>query len=398
MPYKILVVEDEPDWESVIRQKFKKQINLKKWEFIFASNGREALEKVKKIPGISIVLLDIHMPVMDGLTFLNHLDETDKLTIKVIVVTAFGKTDNIRKAMNGGAFDFLIKPIDFKDLEITIEKALNQVEIIKAALKAQKELNDFNEELKIAGRIQESMLPGKFPPFPQHREFDIFADMKPAQKIGGDFYDFFFVDEDRLAIALGDVTGKGITAALHMVKACTLLKTTALRFVNPGECLLKLHKLLISRREEDPDCSVTLFYGVLNIRTGMLQYACAGQPAPFIVRADGKTDQLPQVGGITLGYYLEGIDMDYEVGKVHLKKGDTIICCTDGVTDAENPEGQQFIEEEHQMLKYLEGANNLSLDDINGNFMMKIREFVSGARQTDDITIMTLRFNLQREM
>ncbi|UCH97569.1 MAG: SpoIIE family protein phosphatase [Candidatus Aminicenantes bacterium] len=394
MPYKILVVEDEPDWESVIRQKFKKQISLKEWEFIFAGNGRQALEKVKEIPGITVVLLDINMPEMDGLTFLNQLDEVDKLTIKVIMVTAYGNMENIRKAMNEGAFDFLIKPIEFKDLEITINKALNQVKIIKAALKSQNELNELNKELEIASRIQESMLPGKASRFPPHKEFDIFAQMIPAKKIGGDFYDFFLVDEDRLAIAVGDVKGKGISAALYMVKACTLLKTTALRFINPGECLLKLHKLLISEKKEDSDCSVTLFYGVLNIKTGMMQYACAGLPAPFIVYADGKVEQLPQVGGITPGYYLEGINIDYEVEKIHLQKGDTIICCTDGVTDAENPGGKQFAGEKQRLLNSLQGANNISLEKITTGLISKIREFVSGAPQTDDITILALRCNL----
>jgi sigma-B regulation protein RsbU (phosphoserine phosphatase) len=391
MPHKILVVDDEPDWETVILQKFRKQIQQEKWEFVFARNGREALEKLKEIPGIVIIVLDIRMPEMDGLTFLNRLQETDNPIIKTIVVTGYGEMDNIRNAMNAGAFDFLTKPINFEDLEITINKALKQVEILKEALKSRDELAVLNRELEIAAKIQESMLPRIFPPYPQQSEFDIFARMSPAKKIGGDFYDFFFVDENRVVIAIGDVSGKGIPAALYMVRTCIHLKSIALQKINPGECLLKLNKLLISEKQEDENLSVTLFYGVLNIATGVMQYAYAGHPTPFIIQGDGKIATLPQESptAFPLGFFDHG---EYEAEKIQFHNGDTLIGYTDGLTDAENPAGIQFIQEETQLKKLLEGTHKMPPQEITGHLLTRIDEFIAEAPPTDDITILALRY------
>lgn len=137
---KILVVDDEADLELLIKQKFRKQIRTNQYEFVFASNGALALEKLETEPDIDLVLSDINMPVMDGLTLLLNLQEKHNL-LKAIVVSAYGDMENIRKAMNRGAFDFIIKPIDFKDLEITIEKTLSQVDAIKKTLQAIQENN-----------------------------------------------------------------------------------------------------------------------------------------------------------------------------------------------------------------------------------------------------------------
>src|SRR5436853_7935487 len=126
MPVKILVTDDEPDLEVLIRQRFRRQIRDKQYEFTFACNGREALEALAADSEIRGVLADINMPVMDGLTLLSEIDRLSR-TIKVVIVSAYGDMGNIRTAMNRGAFDFLTKPIDFEDLEATIAKTLRQV-------------------------------------------------------------------------------------------------------------------------------------------------------------------------------------------------------------------------------------------------------------------------------
>lgn len=138
--HRILVVDDEPDLETLIKQKFRKQIRANQYEFLFAFNGAHALEILQESSDVDLVLSDINMPVMDGLTLLLRLKEEHNL-LKTVVVSAYGDIENIRTAMNRGAFDFLIKPIDFKDLEITIEKTLNQVKAIKKTLLAVKENN-----------------------------------------------------------------------------------------------------------------------------------------------------------------------------------------------------------------------------------------------------------------
>ena len=137
---KILVVDDESDLEILIKQKFRKQIREGSYEFIFAENGSEAMEKIKQQPGIDLVLSDINMPVMDGLTLLLKINEFSPLLTSVIV-SAYGDMDNIRVAMNRGAFDFLTKPINFEDLELTLQKTIEHVHRLQKTLKAIKENN-----------------------------------------------------------------------------------------------------------------------------------------------------------------------------------------------------------------------------------------------------------------
>lgn len=137
---KILVVDDEPDLEVLVKQKFRKKIRENIYEFVFAQNGQEALEKVKEHPDLDLVLSDINMPVMDGLTLLTHLPEANP-TLKAVVVSAYGDMQNIRMAMNKGAFDFVCKPVDFEDLDLTIEKTIVYVQQLQETLKAIKENN-----------------------------------------------------------------------------------------------------------------------------------------------------------------------------------------------------------------------------------------------------------------
>lgn len=137
---KILVADDEPDLETLIKQRFRKQIRENKYEFHFALNGKQALELLGESNDIDVVLSDINMPEMDGLTLLMNLTEKNPL-IKTVIVSAYGDMDNIRSAMNKGAFDFVCKPVNFEDLEVTIEKTLKQVQQIKNTLQAIKENN-----------------------------------------------------------------------------------------------------------------------------------------------------------------------------------------------------------------------------------------------------------------
>jgi adenylate cyclase len=135
---KILVADDESDLEILIKQKFRQKIREQQYEFIFAANGADALAKIQLHPDIEIVLSDINMPEMDGLTLLSRLNETNPL-IKSVIVSAYGDMDNIRTAMNRGAFDFITKPINFEDLSLTMEKTIKQVHQIRDTLKAIKE-------------------------------------------------------------------------------------------------------------------------------------------------------------------------------------------------------------------------------------------------------------------
>ena len=137
---KILVVDDEADLEVLVKQKFRRKIRENEYEFIFAQNGEEALQKIKEHPDLDIILSDINMPVMDGLTLLTHLPDANP-TVKAVVVSAYGDMQNIRTAMNRGAFDFIMKPVDFDDLDVTMQKTISYVRQLQDTLKAIKENN-----------------------------------------------------------------------------------------------------------------------------------------------------------------------------------------------------------------------------------------------------------------
>ena len=175
MAIKILSVDDEQDLEALLTQYFRRKIRKGEYEFSFAHNGLEALRMMLDHPDFDIILSDINMPEMDGLTLLTKINEMRNPALKCIIVSAYGDMENIRTAMNHGAFDFATKPIDMEDLERTIEKAVEQISFIKEAQKEHHQLEEIQYDLNVAREIQQSILPKQFPPFPQYKQFDLYA-------------------------------------------------------------------------------------------------------------------------------------------------------------------------------------------------------------------------------
>jgi sigma-B regulation protein RsbU (phosphoserine phosphatase) len=385
MSHKILVVDDEADLEVLIRQKFRKQIRDNEYDFTFAQNGVEALSRIADQPDIGLVLSDINMPEMDGLTLLHRINELKNPALKAVVVSAYGDMDNIRIAMNRGAFDFLTKPIDFNDLETTIAKTLEQLAVLRQATKDREQLLSVRNDLNTAARIQQSILPQTFPPFPDRAEFDIYARMTPAKEVGGDFYDFFFIDHDRLAFVIGDVSGKGVPAAIFMAVSRTLLKAIATQVVNPGESLRRINSMLIP--ESSGRMFVTIFYGVLNTRTGEVQFSFGGHNPPYIKRKEGRVERLNHESGFLLGML---DDMEYDVHKIVLHPGDTILLYTDGVTEAMNDREELF--EESRLESSLQRLNGAPLEEMLEGINADLMKFAAGAPQADDITMLALQY------
>lgn len=382
---KILVVDDEPDLQMLMLQKFRNKVKSKEYEFLFAEDGMEALDVVRDNPELSLVLCDINMPRMDGLTLLVELLNLQREDLKTVMVSAYGDFENIRTAMNRGAYDFVTKPIDFKDMEITIEKCLAEVNRVLKAKEMEDQLKSLNFDLDMAARIQTRILHQEFPVFPDDTRFDIFADMIPAKHVGGDFYDFFKFDEDHLAFFIGDVAGKGMPAAIYMAVCRTMLKAIGSEVKDPAECISKVNNMLIP--ESDISTFVTVFYGVLNVRTGELSYCNGGHNLPYILPADGKVKELKDVGGLLLGKFENA---PYEMNTVKLKPGDTVVTFTDGVTEAENEEESYFDEE--RVTAYLEKHPVKSLNSLVKGLFLEVMKFVGSAPQSDDITVLSVRF------
>ena len=294
-PYKILVVDDEPDLEPLMLQRMRRSIRAGLYEFVFAHNGVEALQKLNEDEDIDMVLSDINMPQMDGLTLLEQIPYVDP-NIRSVIVSAYGDMKNIRTAMNRGAFGFVTKPLDFEDLRVTIDRTLRHLVEWREALSSRDKLVALQNELEVASKMQQSILPTQFPGGPGYQ---VFGSMEPARNVGGDFFDVVPLENGRVGLAIADVSDKGVPAALFMMSSRTLLKGAAIGVGEPGEVLRETNDLL----HEDNKASmfVTLLYTVYDPATGELTYANGGHNPPIVVHADGTSTLFPLTGGIALG-------------------------------------------------------------------------------------------------
>ena len=384
MPFKVLIVDDEPDLEVLIRQRFRRKIKEGEFEFVFAHNGDEALTKLKEDPDLDVVMSDINMPVMDGLTLLSRLTDINRV-LKAVIVSAYGDLPNIRTAMNRGAYDFLVKPIDFQDFEVTLNKTIRELQTIKEGFKARERLTAIQNELSVASRIQQSILPREFPPFPSRNDFEIYAEMMPAREVGGDFYDFFLIDRERLGIVIGDVSGKGVPAAILMAVSRTLLKATALQGISAGECLHYVNVVLT--KQSDPAMFVTIFYGILHTNTGELEYSIGGHNPPYLFSPSGSITALKEPSGVIVGAFEHTA---YQTGRIKLNPGDGIFLYTDGVTEAQDVDANEF--SEARLEDFLQRSVNTPVAEIVRDVIGEIRTFSAGAPQADDITTLALRY------
>ena len=382
---KILVVDDEPDLEQLVRQKFRRQIRDKEFEFSFAQNGLEALKCLQKGADIDLVLTDINMPEMDGLTLLTKMKELQNPLLRSVIVSAYGDMENIRTAMNRGAYDFVIKPIDLSDLEITIYKSLDDLFKLKEAIQSRDQLIVLHHELDIARTIQKSLLPKKFPAFPDHKEFDIYAEMFPAKEVGGDFYDFFIIDHDHLGFAIGDVSGKGVPAALFMAVCKTILKTTALKGLSPEECLQQVNRIL--QLESVASMFVTIFYGILNLSSGEMVYCNGGHLPPYKIGNDGTAIALETTGNLALGVMANAI---YTTKTLHLHRGDGLFLYTDGITEAMSVNRLEYGEK--RLRDSLQNPVK-SAKDLIQTVISAVKAFSSGLAQSDDLTALALYYS-----
>lgn len=386
MAVKILSVDDELDLEVLLTQYFRRQIRKGEYEFAFAHNGLEALQKLLETPDFDIILSDINMPEMDGLTLLAKVNELKNPAMKCIMVSAYGDMDNIRSAMNKGAFDFATKPIDLDDLSRTIEKAIEQVRYIRESQQEHNQLESIKNDLAIAGEIQQTILPRSFPPFPELTEVvDIYASMTPAKDVGGDFYDFFQIDDERIGLVIADVSGKGVPASLFMAVSRTLLRATALRGVSSAECLTYANKLLC--KESLDSMFVTVFYGIYHYKTGMMDYTNAGHNPPYLLRGGRTVECLPVASNFVVGVF---DDIEFESNTLTFGIGDTLLLYTDGVTEAFNDKREQFSESNLQdILASMHESS--SAKEVVTSVLQSVKTFSGGYPQSDDITLLSLQ-------
>ena len=380
-PAKILVVDDETDLEPLMLQRMRRTIRDGRYEFVFAHNGVEALQKLELDDSIDMVLSDINMPQMDGLTLLDQIAARDP-NLRSVIISAYGDMQNIRTAMNRGAFDFVTKPLDFEDLQITIDRTLQHIAKWRDALASRDKLVVLQNELGVASQMQQSILPSHFP---QGLGYRVFGHMTPARNVGGDFFDVIRLENDCLGLGIADVSDKGVSAALFMMSCRTLLKGAAIGAPGgPGEVLREVNNIL----SEDNETSmfVTLFYATYDPHSRVLTYANGGHNPPLLVHADGASELLPLTGGVALALVP---DLLYQQDSVTLAPDDTVIFYTDGVTEAINAEGDQF--EVARMQEIFAAAPPKDPESVVLDLLDAVNAFAGDMPQFDDITCLALR-------
>ena len=270
----------------------------------------------------------------------------------------------------------------FKDMTVRMEKYIHDLTEVTA------EKERIGAELNVATQIQADMLPRIFPPFPEKKEFDLYATMNPAKEVGGDFYDFFLIDDDRLGIVMADVSGKGVPAALFMVIAKTMIKNRALMgdFSGPGEILADVNEQLCEGN--DAELFVTVWLGIVTISTGKIVFASAGHEYPAFYRKDEGFRLEKDKHGMPLAT-MEGLK--FRENETELKPGEILYLYTDGVTEATNKDNELFGED--RMIDSLQKYHGEDTEELLKDVRKDIDEFVGDAPQFDDITMLAIRYN-----
>lgn len=295
------------------------------------------------------------------------------------------------KIIGQGNFDIKLPIPEYND-EIgklsmafnSMQKALAEyVENLKETTAANEKMNS---ELTIAKDIQRSIIPKLYPAFPRCDEFEIYGALESAKAVGGDLYDFFFIDDDNLCFAIGDVSGKGIPASLFMAVTQTLARAKSETCRSVSEIVSSTNKDLC--RDNDMSMFVTYFMGILNVRTGEVTYCNAGHNRPYIINKEKNTiSQLPRIHGLPMGTF----EKPYTSEKTMLLPGDTIVLYTDGITEAFNSVNEPFGDE--RLRKLIDTNSNLTATELTNLILKEVKDFVNGAEQSDDITILILTFN-----
>ena len=322
---------------------------------------------------------------MDGLTLLTKLKELKNPGLRTVIVSAYGDMENIRTAMNRGAFDFITKPVNFDDLEITIDKTLEEIKLTRRSNEEHDQLLYIQHDLNVAREIQQAILPKVFPPFPLLKSIDIYGSMVAAREVGGDFFDFFLIEPHRLGFVIGDVSGKGISAAIFMAVSRTLIRAAGLKGSTASECLHYVNNLLFG--ESVSSMFVTVFYGILNTLTGDVEYVNAGHNPPYLLSSSGL-HKLDMTAGIALGV-LE--DFSFNSKTIKMKPGEKLFLYTDGVTEAFNKEMTAYGEDKLKV--FLDQHLALPIKTIIKESLEDVNAFANGAPRSDDITLLGIAFN-----
>ncbi len=357
-----------------------------------AINGPMALKIVEKQPP-DLILLDIMMPGMSGYEVCERLKSDPKTShIPVIFLTAMEQTADESSGFELGAADYITKPVNPPILEarvkthLALKRSMDELQQAYEVINRQKERME--DELNVGHDIQMSMLPLVFPPYPERNEFSINALLKPAREVGGDFYDFFFISKDELCLVIGDVSGKGVPGALFMAVTRTMIKSSASGDHSPASIVTRVNEELSA--DNPQSMFVTLFLGIVNVKTGKFRFTNAGHNPPYIIQNQGELVCLNHRDGPIIGA-IGGIA--YKENELTFSHHDTLLLFTDGVTEAMNPAGDLYLEK--RLEEFLDQQNNVPTEKLVTEVLAAVEGFAAGAEQADDITLLSFSLDIE---
>jgi phosphoserine phosphatase RsbU/P len=381
---RLLVVDDNEDnrYTLIMRLEIEGYSNI-----AIAEDGEQALELLGS-QDFDLVLLDVMMPKVDGYQVLERLKADCRLhELPVIMISALDEVDSVVRCIELGAVDYLPKPFDPVLLRARVGATLEKKRLQDAVRSHVVRMED---ELESARQLQMGMVPTVFPAPSKERPLQIFAMMEPAREVGGDLYDFFDSGDGSLCFLVGDVSGKGVPAALFMARTKNLIRLiTRLARRTDGSPLGAAEVVSMVNQELCQDNAgmmfVTLFFGTIRPDTGDVQFCNAGHNPPYHLNG-GRAEPVTNAKGRPLGLRAESA---YEAGRLTLAAGDTLYVYTDGITEAENRKHELFSEQ--RLEEVLRGKINGATDDIVKAVVDAVKGFADGALQSDDITALAIR-------
>jgi len=374
LPNRILVVDDD----RVNRMVMGRYLENEGHQVEFAVNGREALEKLHA-SRYDMVLLDIEMPEMNGYQVLEEVCLVPEWRdMPVIVTSALEELDSVVRCVENGAEDYLVKPVNRVLLKARIDASLE-----KKRLRDQQTalLNQLEREMEIARLTQQSILPEKLPD-PVGYEFG--ALMIPARSVGGDFYEFFDLGNERWGIVIGDVSGKGLPAALFMTLTYSLMKAEAERGTSPGQVVREVNRHLLAMNASS--MFVTILYGILDGKTGEFSYARAGHLAPALFDSRAEPLRLAAQPGQPVGLFA---DLDIDEATIQVPPGGLLVLSSDGLTE---PVDQQDVEFGDQgVITAVQACRDLPPQGVCTALWQAVQKHCGLLDQQDDFTLVVVK-------
>lgn len=382
----LLLVDDEPELELLVRQKFRSRIRNKEWVCHFALDGNAALQFLRSRPDVSIVLTDINMPGMDGLTLIKEIEELDR-PVRTVVVSAYGDLSNIRTAMNRGAFDFVTKPVDFGDLETTILKTEQDLKTLIAAGKAAAGQRNLKQEVDVALNVQDSALPE---PIWKAHFVDVCSFFAPENDVSGDFYDYFLIDAKHVGLVIGTISGPSVSSALLAFASRSLLRA-ATRTGAPDEAVKLIREALSPILNSQVSASV--FCGILDVG-GRLSYCNWGHVPPKVLRHTGGVEPLAR-GAAQDAKRSDADASDLETAVASFDDGDCLILYSPGLTRllGDMPGSGQS----ERVATVLGNAASTSPVEIVQRIARDVSQIKKESHAEGDVTVVAVRYTSESE-